>query len=284
MKYRSTAHTIMGLAALVALLTLDAGPASAQAGARLCQRIGTQHEQLECTRAVAAGEVNEAAFQVCSRIGTNHEILQCARAVAGRPLPQAATQLCTRIGTNSELVRCAQALAGHQLTDGAARTCSRIGTNHEIVQCAEAARDKTYSPDELALCGRNGTNQGIVACMQAAGRQAQPAARAQPTQQGGSGGVAVAIVNDTDARFARVYVRAHGATRWPSRAWQGSATAGQQIQLSVQPGQWDVCIETPDGHSTWWSPVNVRPSGERLIVSGSRNDARLFSRQECHTL
>jgi hypothetical protein len=82
--------------AVVVVAVLLAGPASAQSGAELCGRIGSQAELNECTAIVAGRRVDAAAVALCGRIGSSREIVECARAVAGRSVSSEAVSLCGR--------------------------------------------------------------------------------------------------------------------------------------------------------------------------------------------
>jgi hypothetical protein len=278
---RQPCPSVIFLCAAILVVDLAPSPAGAQ-GAAICNRISTTAEQNECISIVARQRVDPPAVQICGRISSNREIVECARAVAGQWMSPESPALCGRISTNQEIVDCARAVAGHALDAGAVGACGRISTNAEIVSCARAIADKVYAPEELAMCNGNGTNQGIVDCMNAAGAVPQPAAETQP-QGSGSGGT-VDLVNDTaGVIIARVYVRATGATRWPGSLWRGSLVAGNQVQLNLNPGRWDICAETPDGFSSGWRDYSVPPGGARLFLRGTTADQDAWSQMECTT-
>jgi hypothetical protein len=265
----------------VCLLACLAPAVAAAQGMAICERIGSNAERNQCVAAVARQRVDQPAVEICSRIGSNQDILECARAVAGQYMSPEAPALCGRIGSNQEIVECARALAGRTLDAGAVQVCGRVGSNTGLVDCARAIADKTYVSEELQMCNNNGSNQGIVDCLRSTGAlppppQVQPAA---PVMQSAW---TVNLVNDSAGEtVARVYVRANGATRWPQSLWRGSLVAGDQIYLNVNPGTWDLCVETADGFSSGWRGLAVDGSGTRLVLQSSRNDANVWSQMEC---
>lgn len=268
--------------ALLAAIILVPSLAHAQNnGAALCGRISSRRAAAECTQIVANQRVDSAAVEICGRISSNRQTVACARAVAGRSVPQAAVTLCGRISSNRETVACAQAVAGHSLDPAAVGVCGRISSNRQTTNCARAIVDKVYDPAEIAMCNRESSNRRTVDCMSRSGRRrgATPAARVAPPPRGGD--VQVNLINDTDTVLTRVYVRAHTASRWPAATWRGALLPGMQVRINVPAGEWDVCLETADGHSTWWNPIQLSRQRSRLTVGGSVRDPSVFGAMEC---
>jgi hypothetical protein len=257
--------------AVVVIILSVAGSASAQSGAELCGRIGTQAELNECTALVAGRRVDANAVQLCGRIGTNREIVECARAVAGRSVSNEAVSLCSRIGTNREIVGCAWAVANHWQDAGAVAGCNRVGTNDGIVRCARAIADKQYAPEELELCGRNGSNDGIVQCMQSTGRRRGGYYAAQPAQSDEPPSSWFTITNRTQSTpLARLYVRPGDATQWGVSRITRMLYPGQSTTVRIPEGTWDICAEAPDGSSTFWNDLQANEGGNALSVDYGR--------------
>ena len=141
-----------------------------------------------------------------------------------------------------------------------------MSSNSQIAACGAAIADKVYDPAEIAMCNQHGSNSRIVGCLAQSGRRRAPARAARPAAP--SGDAVVQIVNDSDTRLTRIYLRAHGAGRWPPSTWRGVLDPGMQVRLNVPPGDWDVCVETADGHSSWWNPAHIGHQTGRLTVAG----------------
>ena len=226
--------------AVVVITVLLAGPASAQSGAELCGRIGSQAELNECTAIVAGRRVDATAVELCGRIGSSREIVECARAVAG-----------------------------HWLDAGAVASCNRIGTSDGIVRCARAIADKQYAPEELALCGRNGSSDGIVQCMQSTGRRRSSYAPPPPSDEPAS--TWITITNRTQATpLVRLYVRPGNATVWGGSRLSRILYPGQSMTVRLTEGTWDICAEAPDGSSTFWNDLQAGEGGIPLSVDYGR--------------
>lgn len=183
-------------------------------------------------------------------------------------LAQTPAQICRNIGLADSITACMTAIANHEVQPEAARACGSIGLADSIVQCMGAVADKTYAKDEVEACRSIGLADQIVRCFAGAGRR-----KARRHEREDDARVPLVVVNRTaQTEVLKVLARRSGTRRWSPNLMRGVLGAGTRLDLTTATGEWDFCVETRDGQSSWWHGQVVGDEGVTLQLDVDDDD------------
>jgi hypothetical protein len=204
---------------------------------------------------------------------------------------QSAAEVCQGLLMGSERARCIATIAGHVVEPGAARVCQSALMDAERIACLSGALDKRYGADELAACASVLMGMDKAHCLAGGGTRVEAreprrrhrrerAADDDDDDDAPRARLVTATLENRSRRLTadRYYWRLSGRGEWV--LWtEPHLGAGDSVDLAVQPGRYDVCVETSDGRRGRWTAIRVGDAGYRFWF-----DARSLEEGDCSAL